>query len=39
MIIESNDFNEIAFFLFAFFQFLLDDLLEPIDDELFDEGG
>lgn len=39
MIVESYNFDKIAFFLFAFFQLLLNDLLESIDNELLDERG
>lgn len=38
MVIEPNDFDEIAFLLLALLQLLLNDFFESVDDELLDEG-
>lgn len=38
VIVEPDHFNEVVLLLLVLLQVLLDDLLEAVDDELFDEG-
>jgi hypothetical protein len=37
MVVEPDDLNEVVFFLLVLLQLLLDDFLEPVDDELVDK--
>lgn len=39
MVVESDDFDEVVFFFFVFFEVFLDDFFETVDNELVHEGG